>query len=41
MSTALSPLLEPMFSSATMRTVGDDATFLQCRLYFEAALGAG
>lgn len=38
MSTALSPLLAPMFSSATMRTVCDDATFLQHMLDFEAAL---
>jgi 3-carboxy-cis,cis-muconate cycloisomerase len=38
MSTALSPLLAPMFSSAAMRTVCDDATFLQHMLDFEAAL---
>ena len=38
MSTALSPLLAPMFSSATMRTACDDATFLQHMLDFEAAL---
>jgi 3-carboxy-cis,cis-muconate cycloisomerase len=38
MSTALSPLLAPMFSSAAMRTVCDDATFLQLMLDFEAAL---
>ena len=38
MSTALSPLLSPMFSSATMRTVCDDAAFLQHMLDFEAAL---
>jgi 3-carboxy-cis,cis-muconate cycloisomerase len=38
MSTALSPLLAPMFSSATMRTICDDATFLQYMLDFEAAL---
>jgi 3-carboxy-cis,cis-muconate cycloisomerase len=38
MSTALSPLLAPMFSSAAMRTICDDATFLQHMLDFEAAL---
>ena len=38
MSTAISPLLAPMFSSATMRGVCDDATFLQHMLDFEAAL---
>jgi 3-carboxy-cis,cis-muconate cycloisomerase len=38
MSTALSPLLAPMFSSATMRTICDDASFLQYMLDFEAAL---
>src|ERR1700745_3929424 len=38
MSTALSPLLAPMLSSAAMRAVCDDATFLQNMLDFEAAL---
>ncbi|HTO67426.1 MAG TPA: 3-carboxy-cis,cis-muconate cycloisomerase [Bradyrhizobium sp.] len=38
MSTAVSPLLAPMFSSATMRAVCDDAAFLQHMLDFEAAL---
>ena len=38
MSTALSPLLAPMLSSAAMRVVCDDATFLQNMLDFEAAL---
>src|SRR5215470_4962725 len=38
MSTSLSPLLAPMLSSAAMRTVCDDATFLQNMLDFEAAL---
>ncbi len=38
MSTALSPLLAPMLSSAAMRTVCDDATYLQHMLDFEAAL---
>src|SRR3954454_17209517 len=38
MSTALSPLLAPMFSSAAMRAVCDDASYLQCMLDFEAAL---
>jgi 3-carboxy-cis,cis-muconate cycloisomerase len=38
MSTALSPLLAPMLSSASMRTVCDDATTLQHMLDFEAAL---
>ena len=38
MSTALSPLLAPMFSSAAMRVVCDDATHLQYMLDFEAAL---
>ena len=38
MSTALSPLLAPMFSSAMMQTVCDDAAFLQHMLDFEAAL---
>jgi len=38
MSTALSPLLAPMLSSAAMRAVCDDPAFLQCMLDFEAAL---
>ena len=38
MSTALSPLLAPMLSSAAMRVVCDDATTLQHMLDFEAAL---
>src|SRR5580704_14157604 len=38
MSTAISPLLAPMFSSATMRGICDDAAFLQYMLDFEAAL---
>jgi 3-carboxy-cis,cis-muconate cycloisomerase len=38
MSTAISPLLAPMFSSVAMRAVCDDATFLQHMLDFEAAL---
>ena len=38
MSTALSPLLAPMLSSAAMRAVCDDAAFLQNMLDFEAAL---
>jgi 3-carboxy-cis,cis-muconate cycloisomerase len=38
MSTALSPLLAPMLSSAAMRTVCDDAATLQNMLDFEAAL---
>ncbi|MBR0798150.1 3-carboxy-cis,cis-muconate cycloisomerase [Bradyrhizobium jicamae] len=38
MSTALSPLLAPMLSSAAMRAVCDDATTLQHMLDFEAAL---
>src|SRR6201990_656302 len=38
MSTALSPLLAPMLSSAPMRAVCDDATMLQHMLDFEAAL---
>jgi 3-carboxy-cis,cis-muconate cycloisomerase len=38
MSTALSPLLAPMLSSAAMRAVCDDATYLQRMLDFEAAL---
>ena len=38
MSTALSPILAPMFSSAAMRAVCDDGATLQHMLYFEAAL---
>lgn len=38
MSTALSPLLAPMLSSAAMRAVCDDAVMLQNMLDFEAAL---
>ncbi len=38
MSTSLSPLLAPMFSSAAMRAVCDDTTCLQHMLDFEAAL---
>src|ERR1700745_716783 len=38
MSTALSPLLAPMLSSAAMRAVCDDAGTLQNMLDFEAAL---
>lgn len=38
MSTALSPLLAPMLSSAAMRAVCDDAAYLQRMLDFEAAL---
>jgi 3-carboxy-cis,cis-muconate cycloisomerase len=38
MSTSLSPLLAPLFSSAAMRAVCDDAAFLQHMLDFEAAL---
>ncbi len=38
MSTALSPLLAPLLSSAAMRTICDDATTLQHMLDFEAAL---
>ena len=38
MSTSLSPLLAPMLSSAAMRTVCDDTTYLQHMLDFEAAL---
>ncbi len=38
MSTALSPLLAPMLSSAAMRAVCDDAAYLQNMLEFEAAL---
>jgi 3-carboxy-cis,cis-muconate cycloisomerase len=38
MSTSLSPLLAPMLSSAAMRTVCDDLSYLQHMLDFEAAL---
>jgi len=38
MSTSLSPLLAPLFSSPAMRAVCDDATTLQHMLDFEAAL---
>src|SRR5258707_11269893 len=38
MSTSLSPLLAPLFSSAAMRAVCDDAAFLQHMLDFEAGL---
>src|ERR1700722_475152 len=38
MSTSLSPLLAPMLSSAAMRDVCDDATYLQHMVDFEAAL---
>jgi 3-carboxy-cis,cis-muconate cycloisomerase len=38
MSTSLSPLLAPLFSSAAMRAVCDDAACLQYMLDFEAAL---
>ena len=38
MSTALSPLLAPMLSSAAMRAVCDDATTLQHMLDFESGL---
>src|ERR1700712_3727331 len=38
MSTALSPLLAPMLSSAAMRAVCDDTACLQHMLDFEAAL---
>src|SRR6266403_2565101 len=38
MSTALSPLLAPMLSSAAMRAVCDDRAYLQHMLDFEAAL---
>ncbi|MCA6122807.1 3-carboxy-cis,cis-muconate cycloisomerase [Bradyrhizobium sp. WSM 1704] len=38
MSTALSPLLAPMLSSAAMRTACDDTAYLQAMLDFEAAL---
>ncbi len=38
MSTSLSPLLGPLLSSAAMRAVCDDTTYLQYMLDFEAAL---
>jgi 3-carboxy-cis,cis-muconate cycloisomerase len=38
MSTSLSPLLAPLFSSADMRAVCDDAAYLQHMLDFESAL---
>jgi len=38
MSTALSPLLAPMLSSAAMRAICDDVAYLQNMLNFEAAL---
>src|ERR1700748_1558524 len=38
MSTALSPLLAPMLSSAAMRAICDDVACLQNMLDFEAAL---
>src|SRR3981189_2409113 len=38
MSTSLSPLLAPLFSSAAMRAVCDDGATLQHMLDFEAAL---
>ena len=38
MSTALSPLLAPLMSSAAMRAICDDASYLQYMLDFEAAL---
>jgi 3-carboxy-cis,cis-muconate cycloisomerase len=38
MSTSLSPLLAPMLSSAAMRAVCDDMSYLQHMLDFEAAL---
>ncbi|MGB6396895.1 MAG: lyase family protein, partial [Bradyrhizobium sp.] len=38
MSTALSPLLAPMLSSAAMRAACDDVAYLQNMLDFEAAL---
>ena len=38
MSTSLSPLLAPMFSSPAMRAVCDDGAYLQHMLDFEAAL---
>jgi 3-carboxy-cis,cis-muconate cycloisomerase len=38
MSTSISPLLAPMFSSGPMRAVCDDVAYLQAMLDFEAAL---
>src|ERR1700751_1799661 len=38
MSTSISPLLAPMFSSGAMRAACDDVTHLQAMLDFEAAL---
>ncbi|MBS0531501.1 MAG: 3-carboxy-cis,cis-muconate cycloisomerase [Proteobacteria bacterium] len=38
MSTPLSPLLAPLFSSAAMRAICDDVAYLQHMLDFEAAL---
>src|SRR3954469_22022642 len=38
MSTSLSPLLAPWFSSPAMRAVCDDTAYLQHMLDFEAAL---
>src|SRR5947209_12813952 len=38
MSTSLSPLLAPLFSSPAMRAICDDAAYLQHMLDFEAAL---
>src|ERR1700687_2318954 len=38
MTSSLSPLLAPMFSSAAMRAVCDDTAYLQRMLDFEAAL---
>jgi 3-carboxy-cis,cis-muconate cycloisomerase len=38
MSTSLAPMLAPMLSSAAMRAVCDDGTYLQHMLDFEAAL---
>src|SRR4051794_24755123 len=38
MSSSLSPLLAPLFSSAAMRAVCDDNAYLQHMLDFEAAL---
>lgn len=38
MSTQLSPLLAPLFSSTAMRAICDDAAYLQHMLDFEAAL---
>src|SRR5215210_3381077 len=38
MSTSLSPLLAPLFSSTAMRAVCDDTAYLQHMLAYEAAL---